>query len=73
MNNLSAVMPPPAGVFGRAWEIAFVLTEDFPDRLLDDREGAAVWSIVRRAPDRMTRRQAGALFRLFNRQVEQRS
>jgi hypothetical protein len=65
MNNLS--------VFGRAWELAFVLTEDFPDRLLDDREGGAAWSIVRREPDRMTRHQAGAMIRLFNRQIERRS
>jgi len=73
MNNLSAVIPPPAWVCGRAWEIAYVLAEDFPDRLLDDREGGVARSIARGAPDRLTWLQAGAMFRLFTRLVERRS
>jgi hypothetical protein len=73
MSNFSAAVPPPAWVCGRAWECAYVLAEDFPDRLLDDREGGAARNIARGAPDRLTLLQAGAMFRLFGRQVEQRS
>jgi hypothetical protein len=49
------------------------MTQDFPDRLLDDREGDAAWSIARHAPDRMSWQQAGVMLRLFNRQIEVRS
>jgi hypothetical protein len=72
MSDLSTAIPPPELVCGRAWECAWVLVDEFPDRLADDRDGRAARHILRTEAGRLTWSQCGATFRLFARQVGRR-
>lgn len=72
MPDLDAVITPPRLVRRRAWECAFVLSEEYLDRVLDDRGSTNARHVLRSGPDRVSWRQAGAMFRLFNRLVGRR-
>jgi hypothetical protein len=66
------IIPPPELICTRAWECSWVLANDFPDRLADDRGGGEARHILRTEPGRLTWSQCGAMFRLFTRHVELR-
>jgi hypothetical protein len=73
MRDLSIILPPPQLVCSRAWEAAWVLVDEFPDRLADDRGGGEARHILRTGPGHLTWSQCSAIFRLFGRQVERRT
>jgi hypothetical protein len=73
VSSISVVIPPPPTVRDRTWELAWVLTQEFADRLLDDRGGGEASRVVRADPDRVDWNQAGSMHRLYGRLVETRA
>jgi len=72
VNNLSTLIPPPPAVCARAWERAFVLTEEHAARLLDDRGGSDASNVLHSGPYCLTWDQIGSVCRLFGRLIEVR-
>jgi hypothetical protein len=73
VSSISTIIPVPPAVRDRTWELAWVLTQEFADRLLDDRGGGDARRVVRADPARVDWGQAGTMRRLFSRLVEVRT